>query len=734
MKCEKNLKQITAIILCVITVLLCAVPAFADNEEEGEALTVGVPVDRCPVFYVDDETNEITGIGVDLMYYAAERAGYTVSFKAITETSLKEALDNSEYDVVMPFGSAIQSAAGKKTAVSNNLIQTPFTLVTVGKREVSSISSLRIGMLKSQSAVAETVRDKYPGLVIVMYDTMPDCVKALRTGEVEALLHNSYVWSYVLQKPSYKDLVVEPSTMFSMDFRIGCADTPEGREIIDRLNEGIAHISDNRRQAIALDYTSRKLYKYDFSDYMYEYGLMILMVVLLIIALIIIGIQRIYVIRKRQEEKIRELVDYDAFTGVLSLTGFKKRARELIKENPNTPYFLSFNNIRDFKYINDSLGREAGDELLKFWIEKSLQNLKDDEAMGRITADRFVVLRHIYKDEEMRADEKNVIEPVQNYFINKGMDTKVQLCSGIYVLTPDDFDNPRIDHMIDLARVAEKRIRHSREDDFAFYNPEQWDKGKHSADIISSLPAAISNEEIKVWYQPQIDFETGEIIGAEALCRWEHSKFGFMTPVEFIPILEKAGLVFALDEYVWDRVCRDLQRWNEKGQHRSVSVNVSRKDIREGRNIPEHFNSLVKKYSLAPGQLNIELTESAYVESPEILISTAEKLRSLGFKVEMDDFGNGYSSLHMLKEVPVDRIKLDLNFITKSGDPEKSHTIVSCVINMVKQLGFELIAEGVETLEQANFLHSEGANEMQGYYFYKPMNAADFEKIIGISE
>ncbi len=145
-----------------------------------------------------------------------------------------------------------------------------------------------------------------------------------------------------------------------------------------------------------------------------------------------------------------------------------------------------------------------------------------------------------------------------------------------------------------------------------------------------------------------------------------------------------------------------------------------------------HFQKLVEDYGLTPDQLHIEITESAYVEDSDILISTTEKLRALGFKVEMDDFGIGYSSLHMLKEVPVDRIKLDLHFLTSSGDSKKSRTIVSCVIDMVKQLGLELIAEGVETAEQADFLSSRGVADMQGYYFHKPMPVQDFEKIINI--
>ena len=158
-------------------------------------------------------------------------------------------------------------------------------------------------------------------------------------------------------------------------------------------------------------------------------------------------------------------------------------------------------------------------------------------------------------------------------------------------------------------------------------------------------------------------------------------------------------------------------------------MNLSRNDFREDRDIPGFFQHLVKTYGLSRGQLRIEITETAYADTPELLISTTEKLRELGFQVEMDDFGSGYSSLHMLKEVPVDRIKLDLRFLSKEGDPEKGRIIISSIIKMVRSLGMKLIAEGVETVEQADFLQSQGSSEMQGYYFYKPMSVTEFEKI-----
>ena len=724
-------KRFLTFLFCLLVVLLNAsmpVPAAAEKNDR-ENLTVGVPADRCPVFYRDARTDEITGIGVDLMRHAAAKAGYNVTFRFVEEKNLKNALDNQAYDVVMPFGSAVAGASGHPTIVSDNLIQTPFTLVTEGKREVPPLNKLHVGMLRSLGAVAETVRQLYPGIRITLYETMSDCVEALRSGKVDALLHNSYVWSYVLQKPSYADMVVQPASMFSMDFRAGTLDTPKGRAIIERLNQGIAALSNTRRRSVILDHTSRKLYKYDLSDYLYQYGLIILLFTLLFAALIVIGVLKHRALRLEQEEKMRHLVDYDQLTGAYSMNGFRKRVEELLRAHPDTSYLIGYSNIKNFKFINDSLGKKAGDELLRYFVSKTQETLSDEEAICRTVADRFAVFRRVGGEEDLRRNGQAVIDSVRSYFTDQGRENRVQVCSGIYILTPEDYQQIDVTRMLDYARMAEKKVRDTRNDGYEFYNPEQWEKGKRISDVINYLPTAIQSGDIKVWYQPQVDFGTGKIIGAEALCRWAHTKLGCLQPNDFISTLEESGLIFDLDCFVWETVCRDLHRWNKEGHYRSVSVNLSRNDFREDRDIPGHFRKLIQNYGLNPDQLRIEITETAYADNPELLISTTEKLRELGFQVEMDDFGSGYSSLHMLKEVPVDRIKLDLRFLSKEGDPEKGRIIISCIIQMVRLLGMKLIAEGVETVEQARFLHSQGSSEMQGYYFYKPMTVKEFEKL-----
>ena len=734
MRVQKNLKSkilsLIATVICLIIALSCFIlPALAAaGENEDNALTVGVPADRCPVFYQDADTGEIVGIGVDLMRAVAENAGYDVSFICVEEPTLKEALDNEAYDIVMPFGSAVPSASGKPSIVTDNLIQTPFTLVTEGNGDLPQLNELHVGMLHSLAAGAETVQQLYPGMEITLYETMPECVKALRAGEVDALLHNSYVWSYVLQKPSYSDLKVQPGAMFSMDFRAGTLDTPQGHEIIDRLNGGIAELTDTRRQAITLDYTSRKLYQYGFSDFLYQYWMIILLAVLLVIALILVAVLKSRAVRAAHEEKIRQLVDHDPLTGVLSLDGFRKRAEELLRTHPDTPYLLAFANIKNFKFINESLGMSAGDDLLRFWAKQIMESLSNEEAVGRITADRFVVLRRNGGEEALRKDDK-ALGPVRTYFLDHGKEIRVLISYGIYVLTPADHQQINIDRMIDYAHVTEKKVRDTRNEGYEFYNREQWEKRKQVAEVINHLPSAIRSGSLYVWYQPQVNYETGKITGAEALCRWDHDQLGFLYPSNFITVLEESGLIYDLDCFVWDKVCQDLHRWNEQGIRRSVSVNVSRCDIREDRDIPGQFSRLIQKYGITPDQLRIEITETAFAENPDLLISNTNKLRELGFQVEMDDFGSGYSSLHMLKEVPVDRIKLDLHFLTSSGDQKKSRTIVSYMIQMVEKLEMKMIAEGVETVEQAEFLRNRGCPEMQGYYFFKPMPVEEFEKL-----
>ncbi|MBO4396312.1 MAG: EAL domain-containing protein [Eubacterium sp.] len=727
MRILRNITCALAVLCACGAVLLF--PVLSVSAASGDKLIVGIPADRCPTFYTDGETGKTVGIGVDLFRMAAENAGFEPEFRFIGEKNIKEALDNDVYDVLLPFGSAITSKSGKPTVVSDNLFQTPFTLVSLNKRGLPSLSELKAGMLHSQEGVADTVRRLFPGIRIEFYETVQDCVDALRKGDVQALLNNSFVWSYILQKPSYSDLMVLQSAIFTMDFRAGTQDTHSGREIIERLNGGIAKMTDQERQAVVWDYTTRRLYQYGFFDYLYEYWLFFVIGGIIIIAIVSVLIIRWRMIRSRQEKKIVQLRDRDTLTDAYNLNGFRDRAGEVLRNNPDLPYVLFYNNIKNFKYINDSYGMEVGDELLCFLADRIMDNLTDIDVICRIEADHFAVLRHLDANENLGFYEKAILRPVRDFLVNQDKETRVQLCAGAYALTMSDHQAANIDHLLDFARLAEKRLRDNHNEGIEFYNPDQWNTGRLRADVAGHLPVALETGEIQVWYQPQVDYESGEVIGAEALCRWKHAKRGWISPAEFIPALEDSGLIYDLDCYVWNTVCKDLRRWNKEGIHRSVSVNISRADLLKSQSIPEYFCELLSTYLLTPDQIRIEITETAFVENPELLILTTGKFREYGFHVEMDDFGSGYSSLNMLKEVQVDRIKMDLHFLTETGDTEKGRIIVKHVIQMARDLKIGLITEGVETGEQAAFLGDLGCTDMQGFYFHKPMPTEKFEKL-----
>ena len=242
------------------------------------------------------------------------------------------------------------------------------------------------------------------------------------------------------------------------------------------------------------------------------------------------------------------------------------------------------------------------------------------------------------------------------------------------------------------------------------------------------MNSALKNREFEVYFQPKHSLDDDRIIGAEALVRWNSPDKGMISPGAFIPIFEENGFIMKLDQYVWEETCRFIHEQMEAGVNiKPVSVNISRINIYNPE-LVDIFSHLITKYNIPSEMLELEFTESAYVDNPQLMLQIMEQLHALGFKIEMDDFGAGYSSLNMLKDVPVDVLKIDLNFLSKTSHPDKAFTIMSSVIRMAKWLGINSIVEGVETEEQVEALAQMGCQHFQGYYFCRPMPVDQFEK------
>lgn len=265
---------------------------------------------------------------------------------------------------------------------------------------------------------------------------------------------------------------------------------------------------------------------------------------------------------------------------------------------------------------------------------------------------------------------------------------------------------------------------------FARYDESFRERTLREQGILDGMHKGVAEKQFQVYYQPKYNLVTGEMAGAEALVRWQHPEMGFLAPMEFIPLFEKNGFITELDMYVWETACRDLRGWLDAGYpNMTMSVNVSRADIYNP-NLPDILLSMVYRHGLEPRRLHLEITETAYTEDSTQLIEVVTKLKNMGFLIEMDDFGTGYSSLNMLSGLPISYLKLDKGFVQREMADGNRESILSFVFGLAGRLRLPVVAEGVETAEQAQGLKNMRCGYAQGFYYARPMPKADFERYL----
>jgi diguanylate cyclase (GGDEF)-like protein/PAS domain S-box-containing protein len=420
-------------------------------------------------------------------------------------------------------------------------------------------------------------------------------------------------------------------------------------------------------------------------------------------------------------------IEVDEKTGIYNRRSFIRKTRELLNANPTKRYIIIRYDIDGFKVLNDVYGVDECDRILKSIGDTFKKKTEDFEecVYGRWESDHFVIC--------MRLDDFHRLHVADHYMDPPSIipNLQISLRMGVYVI-----DDPSLDValMCDRAFLALKTIKDNFTRNIAFYDDTMRLSLIEKQQLVNEMNQALDSSQFTIYLQPQYNYLTGALHGAEALVRWIHPEKGIIPPIKFIPLFEQNGFITHLDKFVWEEACRYQRKWLNMGIGICpISVNVSRTDICS-MNVAEHFKYLVDKYSLPTSSIHIEITESAYIDNPSLLIGAVRHLRDAGFCVEMDDFGSGYSSLNTLKDVPVDMLKLDMKFIESEGREGRGGPILSSVVRMSKWLKLPIIAEGVETQSQAEFLKSIGCMYMQGYYFAKPMPAADYEGILSGAE
>ncbi len=434
--------------------------------------------------------------------------------------------------------------------------------------------------------------------------------------------------------------------------------------------------------------------------------------------------------KNREElEAARYRADHDALTGIYNRERFFAAARQMLDKHPDRKYVLIRTDIYRFKILNELLGRRTGDSILKAVAGQIKEQAPGGCVYGRFGGDDFVIL---LPEEELVLEqlEKNA----ENLIRKLNFDLNIVCYIGIYRV--EDKNEP-MELMCDRAQMALRKIKGDYLVRCAFYDESLRESVITEQEVLADMSHVLEKEELVIYYQPVYNAVTGKIFGAEALVRWMHPVKGILPPDTFIPFFEQNGFIQEMDRYVWRKVCGYLSERKKEGKRLfPVSVNVSRINM-YNRNFPEEMEAFVRTYDLDPKYLRLEITESAYMADEQQLLSMTDRLRKYGFVVLMDDFGTGYSSLTMLKDIPVDVLKLDRQFICDIGTSKAAEKVIAAIIQVAQMLGIGMVAEGVESEEQCRFLKQAGCTAIQGYYFSRPVPLERFLELLeqcGIEE
>ncbi|MFQ5487552.1 MAG: EAL domain-containing protein, partial [Gammaproteobacteria bacterium] len=435
--------------------------------------------------------------------------------------------------------------------------------------------------------------------------------------------------------------------------------------------------------------------------------------------------------RMEAEERLHHLAYYDMLTNLPNRALFMDRIEHAMSRRRGSAQRLAllFLDLDRFKNINDTLGHDVGDRLLQTIARRITECVREGDTVARFGGDEFaILLEDVASSDAVGQVARKFIEVIEQPIGVDGHELFVTASIGISFF-PDDADNANI--LLKNADTAMYRAKDTGRNTYQFYSREMGTKAFERLSLETSLRHALERGEFLLHYQPQVDIQSGGIIGVESLIRWQHPELGLVQPLKFIPLLEETGLIVPVGEWILETACAQLKAWEEvRGVSPRLSINLSGRQFFDP-GLMMQLDQLLRKTGLAPQALELEITETVLMQNDRASRDNLGALQELGLRLSIDDFGTGYSSLSYLKRFPIDTLKIDRSFIRDlTIDPDDA-AIVSAIIVMAHSLKLEVVAEGVETREQLDFLKSKQCDAMQGYLFSKPVSAQVLERMLG---
>lgn len=421
--------------------------------------------------------------------------------------------------------------------------------------------------------------------------------------------------------------------------------------------------------------------------------------------------------------KLEYRLNYDSLTKAYNRYGFYKNAQKLIKEHTDTEYCLILSDIKSFKLINEIYGENIADKILIDEVNIIRQKMKGNSVLGRLNGD--IIAMVIPKEYLSEKEFSDMIKLLSDRYSNKNFRLHIYL--GVYYIKDV---NETIRQMVDKVSLVIMKSKGNMSNYILYYDENSYRNDIFKQQLIGEFETALNENQFCMYLQPQTD-KDGNMLGAEALIRWNHPNMGLIMPGAFIECFEDAGLIYRLDNYIWEEAAKQLKIWKDSGYNYYISVNISAKNFYHI-DVYQTFKNLVSKYGIDTDKLHIEITETALSEDKQAAHKTIERLHDEGFIIEIDDFGSGYSSFNFLKDVCADVIKIDRVFLKKSSHEERGEQILRSIISLSHDIGMDVITEGVENVDQLSMLAKMNCDWFQGYYFSKPITVGDFEEKYGI--
>lgn len=684
-----------------------------------------------PVSYQTDKGEGYQGIALDVLKKISHYTGFDFEIEYVDY--FQQGLDrmvNEEADLLGGVVLNTQQAHSEKTDLGGKKqgsYTVPFyqvNLSIVGKKNTDTNAGLKVAVPSYFHQGIDFLKELYPHYTYEIYEGDEECFEGILNHEVDAAVQTDLKINELMIYDKYKEL--QNLKYIPGNYSVTFLVREEDELLLPVLNKALNSISlanmssivNKNIQRIAMQsMTLREIWE--------QYQTYIILVIIATLATFasIFGYSKY-----KREEKDKEKAYRDSVAKISSMEKFRIDVTPILHSSEKINFYMIAADIDKFKVINDLYGYDEGDKTIAFVARVMKENLHSGDFITRSIADNFLVLKRAENQKEVEKYLNKVFETIDHAIAEKDIHYRMIIKAGIYHICAEDKEISSIMDKANLAKVSMVRWHQSS---YNFYSEEMRQKNLEAKKLENDMEDALKNREFCIYLQPQVDLETKKIVSAEALVRWFHGSDGMISPSKFIPVFENNGFVVKLDLFVWEEAIKTLVKWRDNNQIMvPIAINLSRIDVgREG--MIDQLIELMEQYDLNREWIKTELTESACLEDDDVIMDRMHQLKEYGFRIAVDDFGSGYSSLHLLKKMPIDILKIDKSFLDINEDmPLNDEIVMRDVVDMGKHLNLQIIVEGVETIEQSDFLEAIGCDIAQGYFYGKPMPVEEFEKLL----